>query len=355
MPAETGKSALEVADEALNQPNPGFHLTELDLPRLIAEGIGGERWLYEPYLPERADVWAFDAAGSGKSLFFQQVCAELTTQGIECAYISEENPLAVDVDRFRRLRPDFGRLRVFHQSGIDLNEQGHLLELALKCQGVALIVLDTLTAVWNGDEQSNRDIASFDRAVVRSLIRLTGATVVVVHHVGHPVAFVRRGGVNAGRGASSMGQKADVVLVFKEAEINQFIVDVAKNRMGHGRREPPTRFKIADTESGHLTIERMSSEASARVDECAGVAVEVIRQEQPISTTQLKRELEGRGFGSPTVRAALDFLGSESSSVSRIPTRMQTKDGKERSVKAWVVPEPGLLRPSGAEGGLSLA
>jgi hypothetical protein len=66
--AETGKPALEAADEVLNEPDPGFHLTGLDLPRLIAEGVGGERWLHEPYLPERADVWAFGAAGSARAL-----------------------------------------------------------------------------------------------------------------------------------------------------------------------------------------------------------------------------------------------------------------------------------------------
>jgi hypothetical protein len=348
-------SALEEADEALRQRS-GFELTELDLPALIAEGAGGERWLRRPYAPEACVIWTFGSAGSAKSLMWQSIAAELTREGIEVCYVSEENPRAVDVERMRRLQPDFARLRYFHQSGIDLADPAHFLELQLRSQGAALIVLDTLSATWSGDEQSNAEIAALDRERLRPLVRLTGATLVVVHHTGHPQAFVRRGGVNAGRGASAMGQKADVVLVFKEAGVNEFTIEVPKNRMWHGHREPSTRFRIVDEPEGGLAIEKVGEEASARMDDCAGAAVGIVREaEGPLSTKELQGVLRSRGFGTATIRAALQYLTlNGDSGVTCSPMRLIAKDGKARNAKAWSSAQPTLEGdqgvPTGTEG-----
>src|SRR5438552_8207683 len=188
----------------------GFRLVPLDFPKLLADGIPEPEYLEHPYLPRGARVWVFGPAESSKTIYFEWVAAKLTRNGKTVTFVSAENPLGTDIDRMGRLRPDFGRLRFYHMPGLDLADSTHLLELAGACHGVDLIVIDTLSACWSGDEGSNAEVVKLDRDVLTKLVSLTGVTVVVIHHTGHPQAFVNRGGAGAGRGASAMGQKADV-------------------------------------------------------------------------------------------------------------------------------------------------
>ena len=145
-------------------------------------------------------------------------------------------------------------------------------------------MIDTLTACWSGDEASNSEVAKLDREVLRVLGRFTGACILVLHHVGHPQAFVPRKGVHAGRGASAMGQKADVVLNLAGSGRSEFSLDISKNRYGAGVPQPPTKFRILDLEDGNLDIETIGAETSPRVDECAAAAVAAIVGGEPLST-----------------------------------------------------------------------
>jgi AAA domain len=171
-------------------------------------------WLESPYIPAAVRVWAVGPAESAKTIYFQWIAAKLTRAGRTVVFLSQENPLQTDVDRIARLRPDYSRLHYFHNPGLDLADRTHFTELALACSEADLLVIDTLSASWSGDEASNADVVKLDREVLAQLVRLTGVTTAMIHHTGHPQAFVNRGGVSAGRGASAMGQKADVFLVF---------------------------------------------------------------------------------------------------------------------------------------------
>jgi hypothetical protein len=223
---ELRPTLLEEADGALafDPEMDGFRLVPLDFPKLLADGIPEPDYLDHPYLPRGARVWVFGPAESSKTIYFEWLAAKLTRERMTVAFVSAENPLGTDIDRMGRLRPDFGRLRFYHMPGLDLADSTHLLELAGACHGVDLLVIDTLSACWSGDEASNAEVVKLDRDVLTKLVRLTGVTVVVIHHTGHPQAFVSRGGAGAGRGASAMGQKADVVLVFQTAGVHEFTI-----------------------------------------------------------------------------------------------------------------------------------
>lgn len=199
---------FQEADQALeDDPDERFRLVPLDFPTLLAGGIPDPNYLDAPYLLRGARVWAFGPAESCKTLYFEWVAARLTRQGKTVVFISAENPLSTDVDRIGRLRPDFEGLRFYHMPGLDLADRSHFVELAEACLGADLLVADTLSALWSGDEASNAEVVKLDREVLAQLVRLTGVTPVVIHHTGHPTAFVNRSGVGAGRGASAMGQK----------------------------------------------------------------------------------------------------------------------------------------------------
>jgi hypothetical protein len=192
------RSILEEADEALAEPD-GFELVPLDFAKLLAEGIAEPDYIDWPYVPKGARIWTFAPAESGKTLYWQWLAAKLTREGRTVVFLSGEDPLDTDLDRMSRLRPDFSRLRYFHMPALDLADPSHLVELLRVCHGADLCVLDTLSAIWSGDENSNADIVNLDREVLVPLVTKTSVAVAMIHHMGHPQAFVSRGGAGAGR------------------------------------------------------------------------------------------------------------------------------------------------------------
>jgi hypothetical protein len=326
-----------VNDPILDEPDPGV-LVPLDFPKLVAEGVPETDYLAFPYIARGARHWAFGPAESAKTVYMQSLAARLTREGRTVVFISAENPLTTDLDRMSRLRPDFARLRYFHMPSIDLNERADFLKLAEACGGADLVVLDTLSALWSGDENSNREIVALDREVLVPLVRLTGAAIVVIHHTGHPQAFVSRGGANAGRGGSAMGQKADIVLVFTAVGLHEFTIDHGKNRTPGGHKEPKARFQVVDTEDGGLEVEALGKYVDERVAEAMEDAIGVTEAAEGIGTNALKEALKGKGFGGGTIDQALAELRKED------PPRVRQQDGtvvgadgKRRKGRPWVL------------------
>jgi hypothetical protein len=330
-------SLVAAADKTLAEPDEDT-LVPLDFHTLLAEGIPEPDYLAFPYIPRKCRIWNFGPAEAAKSLYWQWWTAKLTREGYDVVYVSAENPVGVDLDRMSRLRPDFEHLRYFHMPVLDLAEKADFLKLAEACGGADLVVLDTLSALWSGDENSNAEIVGLDRDVLVPLVRLTGATLSIVHHMGHPQPFISRGGANAGRGASAMGQKADVVLVFQAVGIHEFSLDHGKNRSPGGHKEPKARFRIVDTEDGGLDIEVLGRHVDERVGECTESMVEVILGgDGNLSTEALRAALRDRGFGTSTIAEAItELLAEEPPRVRRVEGRILARDGKYRHGKAWV-------------------
>ena len=80
-------------------------------------------------------------------------------------------------------------------------------------------------------------------------------TPVVIHHLGHRQMFSNRGGATAGRGASSLGQKADVTLEFKNAGEDLFTIIYGKCRIG-GLYHPdgPSRWRTPTTAASRCRV-----------------------------------------------------------------------------------------------------
>jgi hypothetical protein len=331
-------SLLREVDEVLAEPDAGFHLVPLDFDKVLAQGIPETEHLDFPYVPRGVRIWVFGPAESVKTLFWQWMTAKLTRDGKTVVFVSQENPLATDLDRLTRLRPDFSRLRFYHMPGLDLADREHFVELAAACAGADLLVLDTLSAIWSGDEGSNAEIVALDRDVLAPIVRLTGVSVTMIHHTGHPQAFVNRGGVGAGRGASAMGQKADCVLVFQAVGPQEFTIDHAKNRTPGGYKEPKARFRVLDTEDGGLDIERIGKAIDKRVIECMDTAVEIVAaSDGSLGTNALKKVLIGSGFGGSTISPALAELKAEAPPrIRQTAGEVLGADGKRRHGKPWV-------------------
>ena len=306
--ADPEEAVFAVLDHATVTDAGPFRLHAVDYQRLATEGLPQVSYLLEPYVPEGARIWAFGPAESGKSLWALLVAAELTRAGHDVVYISQENPLVEDLRRLSRCSADWTHMRFYHDQGLDLAQRDHAAELVRSARRARLIVLDTLTACWSGDEADNPAITTFDREVLQLLVRETGATILVLDHTGNPQAFVRRRGVHAGRGASSKGQKADVVLEFRSEGQNGFVIEHAKNRMG-GHRQPALHLRVIDQEDGDLGLEEVKQTSEDRLHECIQRMVEVITTTGQITTRELRQQM--KGFSVNVQRAAQAILRDE--------------------------------------------
>ena len=337
-PFERNGKPRAIDDPILDEPDLGV-LVELDFPKLIAEGIPETDYLEPPYIVRGARHWVFGQAESAKSLWFQWLTAKLTREGRTVAFFSAENPLQTDLDRMSRLRPAFERLRYFHMPAIDLNERADFVKVAEACGGSDLVVFDTLTALWSGDENSSAEIVGFDRDILVPLVRLTGAGIIVVHHTGHPQAFISRGGASAGRGSSAMGQKADIVMVFQSVGLHEFTIDHGKNRTPGGRKELKTRFQATDTDDGGLDIAPIGRHIDERVLEGMEDAMRLIAEaDGGMGRNQLKTALGELGYGGGTTdRVFAELKQEDPARVQQVDGEVVGPDGARRRGRPWVL------------------
>jgi len=336
------EGVLTEADEALSEADESlFNLVPDDWPRAAREGIAEPAFVLPPYLPRESVVLVVGAAESAKSMWAAWAAAQVVRGGGSAVLVSQENPYRVDVDRLSRLAPDLpaDKLMLLNQKGLDLAEPAHFTELARVGFGSDVIFIDTLSESWSGDENSNADVVRLFRERARRLVTLTGASVVLVHHTGHPKEFITRKGVGAPRGASALGQKADVVLVFEAGLENTFTIEHAKNRVvGGGFKEPKTGHRVVDLEGNRLEIATEGHATDPRVAECMSTAVEAIASRGTVGTNELIRELRSRGFGATTIEATrLALLAQDPARVTQSAGRVTGSDGKQYPGKVWTL------------------
>ena len=307
---------------------------------LLDDGVPEHPYLKHPYLPGAARVWVFGPAESCKSLYAAHTAAALTREGHRVVFVSQENPLAEELRRFGRLGIVRGLLDLYHDQGIDLADPTHVEALAAATEGAALVVLDTLSACWSGDENSNAEISAFDREALQPLVRV-GAAVLVLDHTGHPHAFPSRSGANAGRGASAKAQKADVALVFKSGGDSLFAIHHVKNRFG-GRKALPSSFRVVDTDDDGLDLVLESSAEDVAVTEMATRIVKVIEDAGEIATTALRLAVGGNHEHQSR---AFDLLRAEDPARVAVEIGYVERDRGRKQAKVWRSTGPRRLDP----------
>ena len=176
-------------------------------------------------------------------------------------------------------------------------------------------MLDTLTACWSGDEDSNAELTAFDRDVLKPLQAL-GASSLVLDHTGNPQPNVRRRGVSAPRGASSKGQKTDFLLEFKATGDGTFRVERGKKRGTHGKE--PRDYLVVDTPDGGLEL--VESEAEER--DLVGEIAELLEDGGWWTANKLRQPRSRGGIGADVnaVKDALDddrFEGADGPAIGK--------------------------------------
>jgi hypothetical protein len=331
---------MEVVDEPerageRGEDADGYILQPLDWVKALDEGLPEIEYLHEPYFPRGVRIWIWGATGAAKSIYAMWVGSGLSVAGLDVAYFSEENPRDEDLRRLSLLRPDPKHFRFYWRTGMDLADPAWVEVLMRETSGCAAAFFDSWTDLWSGDENVNREVQQFDATVLKPL-QAQGVTPVVLHHTGHPQLFSNRKGATAGRGASSLGQKADVTLELKDEGDYAFTIVYGKPRIG-GERQPDRTFRIVDIEEDDgvdgVDIIEIAAAAARAVQELVekGVAAIATAPNGRLTTSELRAAIGG---GKPRQTEVLDRLADDPR-VRASVEKVQTSDGKKRDAKVW--------------------
>jgi len=347
----------DIAEQFSRSRSDGqFELVALDWERLQREGLPKIEYLDEPLIPVRSRIWLSGPTEAAKSIWAMWEGSKLSRQGWRVSFVSMENPLAEDARRLDKLRLEWAFFTFYHHQEqpevFDLVKREHVEALITIATDQDLVILDTFTGCWAGDENSNEAFNVFDRDVMRRVVNETGSAILVVDHTGHPQQFVHREGAETARGASSKGQKADSFLQFKPKGDKAFEITHAKARMG-GTKAEPARLTVIDTEDGGIDIVPSSTSEDPAITDLIPKLVEAIETAGSLTTSALLAAVGGR---KETVLDAMKLLRNETPPRVQVhekeKVQVEGEDGKPQTKRAtvWRLAGATLLEEEESEG-----
>jgi len=326
---------------ALNERDNGL-LLSLDTLRDATRNI---RWLVKSLIPADSMGMLFGASGTFKSFVALDLslnvahglkwCGRKTGQG-SVVYVAAEGGAGI----YRRVWAWHQAHKTAHPDNFHVcvtpllltqEEQVAALRESISAlpERPALIVVDTLSQTFSGDENSSTDIAAYLRLLNTHLRAAFNATVVVIHHTGHAAA-------ERPRGSSAITANLDFLLgCFRpNAEALAAQVEVIKQKDGDkltAQYFELHREVLDKDEDG----EEISSLVAGWHD-----AVKAVK-ESAIKLNQYEQAIvgllpEGVIVDEPTLREALNSLVENPSSRRQVWSRTMTTLQEKR-----------LIRPAG--------
>lgn len=223
-------------------------------------------FLVDRILEKDSLVAVFGESGAGKSFFVLDLLLSVAAgidfhgRGVKktpCIYICAEGQRGLvkrnkawNIKRWGK--PD-GKKQFFPVTSSitlpdDLMEQKliDLIDSTIKQYNISdpgIIAFDTLARTLAGDENSNSDVSKYIQALDRIKARYQGATVILVHHVGH-------GEKDRARGASALKCALDceIKVEIKEAVSGNKIMSVSNKKMKDAEEFPDLYFEMKSVE-----------------------------------------------------------------------------------------------------------
>lgn len=216
---------------------------------LIEESKKGIPHLIHPLLPEASIMLVAGHSGSLKTWHLLQLVMDLATgkrwldhpdlgiasTPVNSIYVNKEmsgtilghrlglmsrHPRYADMgeDELR----DILSKRVFtvDEAILDLNSelQRDRLEEAIQENNAKVVVLDSFSMCWSGDENSNSEVGGF-YAQMRGIIERTGTSFIPAHHLDKPQSGRSKNPIMFSiRGAGQLVQQADAALIFSKID-----------------------------------------------------------------------------------------------------------------------------------------
>jgi replicative DNA helicase len=175
------------------------------------------------------------------------------------------------------LVPEGDALRLASMPGLYLDDATAEAELSALCQGVALLVVDSLSAACPSLEENSASARKVLDALGRVSER-TGCVVVVIHHARKPSKDDTGGARNSIRGSGALFDAAGAVVVF-ERQPDETIVLRHEKARASGRLSESLTATIVDTEDGGLAVRVEESRKPGAQGELDGAgALEAAKQ-----------------------------------------------------------------------------
>lgn len=217
------------------------------------------RWQIKHAVEANALGMVFGASGTFKSFIALDMCLHIahglpwlgkkTRQG-KVVYVAAEGGSGL-----------YWRVRAWHQRrgltrpddqffvcrhSVVMNEAASTAALRASiervCPGPSLIVIDTLSQTFHGNENSNDEIAAFFRSIKTSLMEPLQCGALVIHHSGHS-------STERPRGASAILANVDYLYgVFRDPELMMATVECQKQK--EGEKLDLTPFTLAIEQVG---------------------------------------------------------------------------------------------------------
>ncbi len=229
---------------AEEEDRPRRYLQPVDLLALMAADPPDEEWSVEPLVPARKHTGIVAARGTGKSLLALDIAARKATgqatlgqpQGdpVDTIYLDQEmgpddlyERLAdlgwtLDNNAFGKLVDHLHYYQLVDLPALDTQEGGAALEEIVAHHGAELVVIDTVSRVISGDENSNDTFRELFRHTETRLKR-RGVTLIRLDHLGKDLT-------KGSRGASGKEDALDVVWQLTETATGSLSLRLTKGR-----------------------------------------------------------------------------------------------------------------------------
>ena len=254
MPAENVTSLAMYASEA--GPTTA-EIPVLSIPEL-REASKAVKWLVKHYIPSESIGLFFGASETFKSFVALDLALHVahgmkwlgakTVKG-PVAYIAAEGGSGVykRIDAWHRHHgiavdpPDFYVI----PSPVDMLENASAVREAVSAKGVipALVVVDTVSQTFSGDENSATDMAAYLREIGLQIRLAWQCAVVAIHHTGHNAT-------ERPRGSSAIKANVDFMFgVFRDE--TEMLATMECVRQKDGDRPKSESFSMSVIELGH--------------------------------------------------------------------------------------------------------
>jgi uncharacterized membrane protein len=174
------------------------------------------------------------------------------------------------------LVPEGDALRLASMPGLYLDDATAEAELTALCEGVALLIVDSLSAACPSLEENSASA----RKVIDMLGRVSGRTgcvVIIVHHARKPSKDDTGGARNSIRGSGAIFDAAGAVVVFARQADGTVVLTHEKARAS-GKLSDQLTATIVDTEDGGLAVSVEASPSSRTPTAQGGERLEATKE-----------------------------------------------------------------------------
>lgn len=298
----------------------------LDLSNL---SVPPTRWLVPSWLGRDTLTLMIGAGGASKSwaaldlgiaLASGQPWLGQPTQPAKVLYVDEDGQIAETVRRLQRLcsgraiePPQLAdKLWLAPAQGFKIDSPTLYHDLASTSTrlGVDLIVIDALVAIHDSDENDNKGMGFIMRGLLRTLMRDTGAGILLIHHEGKPSE--NRSGIFKARGATEIINSSDAAISCTSTKDSHLLTTLRSRVLGRPDWPAPLSYDIIDNDSvTHLAHARPDL---PKIEAC----IQLLKAlpELPTSVNRAVIAL-GNTFSRPTVARALACLKGGENGLSQ--------------------------------------